>query len=175
MANTVTSKEQKTDNTVEAKTGISGKQNLVLDLTTFFPYQLSTLDMAVSQSISQLYTGRFNLSRQEWRILAALGCNNAMSAKEIAAYSSLEKMQVSRAISRLKKEGLILQQENRDDRRFSRLSLSDKGMSTYKKIVPLVLAREEFILSTLSEEEHQQLSELMEKVYNKAKELQQWG
>ena len=175
MANTVTSKEQETDNVAESNSVVSDRQNSILDLTTFFPYRLSTLDMAVSQSISQLYTGRFNLSRQEWRIIAALGCNNAMSAKEIAAYSSLEKMQVSRAISRLKKEGLIHQQENRDDRRFSRLSPSDRGMSTYKKIVPLVLAREEFILSALSEEEQQLLSELMDKVYNKAKELQQWG
>ena len=153
----------------------SGKQDSLLNLPSFFPYRLSTLDMAVSQSVSQLYTGRFKLSRQEWRIIAALGSNDSMSAKEIAAYSSLEKMQVSRAISRLKNEQLIIQQENQDDRRYTSLSLSDKGLATYKKIVPLVLAREEFILSALSEEEQQQLAELMDKVYDKAKELQQWG
>lgn len=153
----------------------SGNQDSLLNLPSFFPYRLSTLDMAVSQSVSQLYTGRFKLSRQEWRIIAALGSNDSMSAKEIAAYSSLEKMQVSRAISRLKKEQLIIQQENQDDRRYTSLSLSDKGLATYKKIVPLVLAREEFILSALTEEEQQQLAELMDKVYEKAKELQQWG
>ncbi|WP_432472634.1 MarR family winged helix-turn-helix transcriptional regulator [Amphritea sp. HPY] len=151
------------------------KQDIRLNLPSFFPYRLSTLNMAVSQSVAQLYTGRFKLSRQEWRIIAALGCNDSMSAKDIAAYSSLEKMQVSRAISRLKKEQLIIQQENRDDRRYTSLRLSDKGLATYKKIVPLVLAREEFILSSLSEEEQKQLAALMDKVYQKAKELQQCG
>ncbi|MCV6610414.1 MAG: MarR family transcriptional regulator [Amphritea sp.] len=146
-----------------------------LDLNRFFPYRLSTLDMAVSQAVAQLYSGRFNLSRQEWRIIAALGNHESMSAKELAAYSSLEKMQVSRAISRLKEADLILQQEDRDDRRYTRLSLSDQGRSVYRKIVPLVLAREEFILSALSEQEQEQLMQLMDKVYQKALELQKWG
>lgn len=149
--------------------------DIQLDLTHFFPYRLSTLDMAVSQAVAQLYSGRFNLSRQEWRILAALGNHESMSAKELAAYSSLEKMQVSRAISRLKQTGLIHQQEDRDDRRYTRLSLSDHGRAVYRKIVPLVRAREEFILSALTGEEQQQLLELMDKVYQKAVELQKWG
>ena len=151
------------------------QNNALLNLSAFFPYRLSTLDMAVSQSVSQLYTGRFNLTRQEWRIMAALGNNRSMSAKEIAAYSSLEKMQVSRAISRLRKAELIVQMEDTKDRRYSRLSLSEKGLATYKKIVPLVLAREAFILSSLTDEEQQQLNTLMDKVYAKASELKQWG
>lgn len=146
-----------------------------LDLAGFFPYRLSTLDMAVSQAVAQLYTGRFNLSRQEWRIVAALGSHEAMSAKELAAYSSLEKMQVSRAISRLRQANLLIQQEDREDRRYTRVSLSEQGRSVYRKIVPLVLAREEFILSALSAEEKVQLTELMNKIYDKALELQQWG
>ncbi len=150
-------------------------KSVTLDLASFFPYRLSTLDMAVSQSVAQLYSGRFNLTRQEWRIMAALGCNQAMSAKDIAAYCSLEKMQVSRALSRLKQAELIAQQEDRQDRRYSSLSLSEKGHTMYKKIVPLVLAREAFILSALSDEEQRQLNQLMEKVYAKANELQQWG
>ncbi|SER01449.1 DNA-binding transcriptional regulator, MarR family [Amphritea atlantica] len=146
-----------------------------LDLSHYFPYQLATLDTAVSQSISQLYSGRFNLNRQEWRIMAALGNTNAMSAKEIAAHCNLEKMQVSRTISRLRDSELIHQQEDHDDRRYTRLSLTEKGRGIYKKLVPLILAREAFILSALSDEELHQLLGLMEKIRHKALELQQWG
>lgn len=146
-----------------------------LELSQYFPYQLSTLDTAVSRSMSQLYSGRFNLNRQEWRVMAALGNNKAMTAKEIAINCNLEKMQVSRTVSRLKDSDLLLQQEDHDDRRYTRLSLTEKGKSIYRKLVPLLLAREAFILSALSEEEFHQLLNLMSKIRQKAQELQQWG
>ena len=146
-----------------------------LDLARYFPYRLAILDTAVSKAVSQLYSGRFNLSRQEWRILALLGSNKTLSAKEIASKGNLEKMQVSRAISSLKRADLVDQHEDPDDRRFSRLNLTEKGRNTYKQIVPLVLAREEFILSSLTEQEQEQLLTLMGRVYEKAMELQQWG
>lgn len=146
-----------------------------LELTRYFPYKLSVLNTVVSQSIAQLYLGRFNLSRQEWRIIAALGIQRSMSAKELVTYTSLEKMQVSRAIARLRNDDMLYQQEDSNDRRYHLLSLTDKGKVTYRKIVPLALAREEFILSALTEEEQEQLLSLMEKVHDKADELQQWG
>jgi len=160
---------------VNEKHASQDNKELHLDLSQYFPYQLATLDTAVSQSISQLYSGRFNLNRQEWRIMAALGTKKAMSAKEISAHCNLEKMQVSRTISRLKDSELILQQEDHADRRYTRLSLTEKGKAIYRKLVPLILAREAFILSALSEEELDQLLSLMEKIRQKALELQQWG
>ena len=43
-----------------------------LDLDAFLPYQLAVLAEAVSRSMSQIYAQRFDLSRDEWRVLAAL-------------------------------------------------------------------------------------------------------
>ncbi len=146
-----------------------------LQLSDYFPYQLSTLDTAVSRSMSQLYSGRFDLNRHEWRVMAALGNNKAMTAKEIGMHCNLEKMQVSRTVSRLKDSDLILQQEDNDDRRYTRLSLTEKGKVIYRKLVPLLLAREAFILSALSADELSQLLILMNKIGQKAQELQQWG
>ncbi len=151
------------------------KSEQQLELSRYFPYKLSILNTVVSQSIAQLFLGRFNLSRQEWRIIAALENQKSMSAKELTAYISLEKMQVSRAITRLRKDEMLYQQEDSNDRRYNVLSLTEKGKATYRKIVPLALARESFILSSLTEEEQEQLLSLMEKVHAKADELQQWG
>lgn len=146
-----------------------------LELSRYFPHKLSILDTVVSQSIAQLHLGRFKLSRQEWRIIAALGNQKSMSAKELTNHTSLEKMQVSRALTRLKNAELLQQKEDSNDRRYSQLTLTEKGKVIYRKIVPLALAREEFILSALSEKEQEQLLSLMEKVHTKADELQQWG
>ncbi len=146
-----------------------------LKLATFFPYRLAVLSFDVSQTISQLYADRFNLTRQEWRVLAALGENKHMSAAAIAEYSTLEKMQVSRAVSKLLKAGLIAREENIRDRRSHSLRLSDKGVAIYRKIVPLVLAREKFILSALSERERKEMDSIFAKLVNKTREMRKMG
>ncbi len=146
-----------------------------LKLPGFFPYRLAVLSFEVSQTIAQLYTDRFNLTRQEWRVLAALGENKLMSAGEVAEYSTLEKMQVSRAVSKLLKAGLVIRAENTHDRRSHSLRLSEKGISTYRKIVPLVLAREEFILSALSEGERQEMDRIFSKLSKQTLEMRKMG
>ena len=46
-----------------------------LQLSDFFPYRLAMLNSSVSEVIAQLCSGRFDLSPQEWRVMAALGEN----------------------------------------------------------------------------------------------------
>ncbi len=147
----------------------------VLKLPEFFAYKLAVFSTDVSRSMAQLYSGRFNLSRQEWRVLAVLGEQEGLSAKEIASDSTLDKTQVSRATASLLKEGLIDREEDNQDRRHLRHKLSRKGQSIYREIVPLVLAREEYILSALSQDEAEELDRLMGKIHGKALELQKWG
>lgn len=144
-----------------------------LELPRFFPYKLSILQSAVSDSIAQLYSGKFNLSRQEWRVIAALGTQPEMTGKEIATYTSMEKMPVSRAISRLVKEELISQTPSKEDRRLIILNLTSKGQDVYEQIVPLVLEREKFLLSALTSDEQQQLDKLMGKLLQQANSLHQ--
>lgn len=146
-----------------------------LVLREFFPYRLAVFSNDVSRAVAQLYGGRFQLSRSEWRVLAALGDSSGLSAKEIADYSTLEKMQVSRATSALLKAGLIEREEDERDRRHLRHRLSKKGRSLYQELIPLVRARQDYMLSALSDEERTQLDELIERIHAKALELQQWG
>lgn len=149
-----------------------------LDLSSFFPYQLAVFSDDISKAIAQIYTDRFNLTRQEWRVFAALGNqkpHEAMSAKEIAEYSTLEKMQVSRAITRLLNAELIHREEDTTDRRHHRLSLSKKGLATYQEIIPLALAREEYILSAITPDEIDTFLQLMNKLQKRASKLKSWG
>lgn len=146
-----------------------------LKLSDFFPYRLAMLNSSVSEVIAQLYSGRFKLSPQEWRVMAALGENAQMSAKEVAQFTSMEKMQVSRAISTLKKSDLLFQKTDSYDRRFSSVSLSEQGKQIYLKIVPLVTARERYLLSVLSKEELSFFNQLIDRVAQQAETLKQLG
>jgi len=146
-----------------------------LELAQFFPYRLSVLADLVSNAVSQVYADRFDLTRAEWRLLAALGVNRKMVAKDLGPYSALDKMQVSRAVQRLEDAGYIQRHEDTDDRRSKVLQLTAAGRALYQKIWPLVVAREEYILSALEPGERSVLARVMEKVQRRTEELIQRG
>lgn len=107
--------------------------------------------------------------------MAILGEQAPLSAAQICQRSQLDKMQVSRAIATLKRSGLLIQEPAPHDKRASHLRLSEQGQQVYRQIVPLALAREEYLLSALSPQEQQLLSELTERLLTQAKQLEKLG
>lgn len=144
-------------------------------LADFFPYRLAVLAEHVSQAVAQLYGDRFQITRAEWRVLAALGANNGMAAKDIGAYSTLDKMQVSRAVARLEETGLITRATDDADRRAKILTLTVSGRALFQKIVPLARAREDYLLEDLDPQERAMLEKAMAKVLARAQGLIERG
>jgi DNA-binding MarR family transcriptional regulator len=147
------------------------EQTEAFELQAFLPYRLAVLTDAVSQSVADLYRSRCNLSRAEWRILAALGDKPDMASKDLCNYTTLDKMQVSRAVTRLEANGHLHRQENSQDRRNKLLRLSDAGEALLAQIIPLAKEREAFLLSALSEEEQKAYSQMSQKIYHQAQKL----
>jgi DNA-binding MarR family transcriptional regulator len=146
-----------------------------IDLRHFFPYRLAVLAESVSKTIAQLYADRFDLSRPAWRVLAALAIHREMTAKEIAEYSSLDKMSVSRAVAELESGGFLVPREHLGDRRNRPLQLTPQGRALYQKIVPLVRARETFLLEVLTPKERDTLQSMMDRLLERARSLQSRG
>jgi DNA-binding MarR family transcriptional regulator len=138
------------------------------DLAGFFPYRLAVLAERVSLAVSQLYADRFDLTRAEWRVIAALGTNRTMSARDIGPYSTLDKMQVSRAVARLEERGLLRREDHASDRRAKILSLTPAGRTLYRRIVPLVRAREDDLLAALEPAERALFERCMRDVLARA-------
>ncbi|HEY6940450.1 helix-turn-helix domain-containing protein, partial [Dokdonella sp.] len=74
-----------------------------LELERFLPYRLSILSNRVSQAIAREYQDRFDLSMTEWRVMAVLARydGHGLSASEVAARTEMDKVAVSRALTRL--------------------------------------------------------------------------
>jgi len=139
-----------------------------LSLNQFFPYRFAMLQQAISENIASVYTGEFELSRHEWRIMAILGEQTGLSAKQITLLTNLEKMQVSRAINTMRVNNLIKETVNAKDKRFTQLYLTDKGKEIYLILVPRVLKKEQELLSVLSNDEQKHLNQLLDKLQQKA-------
>lgn len=135
-----------------------------LDLDTFLPYRLSVLSNRVSAAIARHYSDRFGLSIPEWRVMAVLGQTPGLSAREVAARTAMDKVQVSRAVASLVAARRVTREADGKDGRITRLSLTQKGRAIYDEIVPLALHLEAVFLAALTREERETLSRLMEKL-----------
>ncbi len=142
-----------------------------LDLAQFFPYRLARLAEDVSQALAAIYRERFDLTRQEWRVLATLARENALTAMEVGSRTALDKMQVSRAVGAMQARGLLRRRADRADRRNKPLSLTSSGRRLYARIVPLALERERALLTELTAAERVMLTKVLDQVSATAQQL----
>ena len=134
------------------------------DLGDFFPYLVRIFYRSVNEVVSSVYTQSYGLTVSQWRTMAVLGPYNAMSASQIVSLSSMDKVNVSRAIKGLQTRGLLKRDIDGDDRRRAVLRLTEKGRHIFHALVPLVKQAEEKCLQDLSAQERSMLISLMERV-----------
>lgn len=146
-----------------------------MDLQSFYPYQLAVLAEAVSQAMAQVYAVRHDLSRDEWRLIAGLAELGPTRTTDLMTYSTLQKMPASRAAARLEERGLIERSTAADDRRNHVLRLTPAGASLVRKIEPMVMAREQFLLDALDPKERAALASAHDKLLQRARQMLSQG
>ena len=146
-----------------------------VDLEKFFPYRLARLAEQVSLATAQVYRTRFSLGRDEWRVMAALAQGDEMKTGDVLGRTTMEKMQVSRALAKLERDGLVERSPDPGDGRAWLVRLRPAGLALYRKIVPMVQAREEYLLADLSEAERKVLEAAFDKVGERARQLIRHG
>jgi DNA-binding MarR family transcriptional regulator len=146
-----------------------------MNLQVFLPYRLAVVSDAVSRSLAAVYAQRFNLTRDEWRVLAALADRDGILGTELGGLTTLDKMQVSRALTRMERDGLLEREPDPADRRNLLVRLRPAGRALYRKIVPMAQAREAYLLESLDADERATLSAALDKLLQRAKQLQEHG
>jgi DNA-binding MarR family transcriptional regulator len=142
-----------------------------LSLDRFVPYRLSVLANTVSAALSGAYARRFGLTVPEWRVIAVLARAPGLSAAEVAARTAMDKVAVSRAVASLARSRRVRRVQASHDRRRSVLTLTIRGRSVYRRIVPLALAYERRLLEALSAEEQAQFGELLARLLDRSRRL----
>ena len=140
-----------------------------LILENFLPYRLSILSNTISSAIAIVYDKRFGLTIPEWRVIAVLGRFPGLSAVEVADRTMMDKVAVSRAVTKLLKNGRLDREFADADRRRSILNLSEEGKRVHDDIAPLALKFEADLLDGLSEEEINALNSTIERLMARAR------
>lgn len=146
-----------------------------MKLQEFFPYKLARLAETVSLATALAYEQRYNLSRDEWRVLATLAEEASMKMAALRDQIVMDKMQTSRVVARLQQSGLIDREPDPEDGRAFVISLSAAGRSLYRRIVPMALAREAFLLECLEDDERAALESMLTRLQQRADQLQSQG
>ena len=139
-----------------------------LRLEDFLPYRLAVLSNTVSTTVARAYDKRFNVSIPEWRVIAVLGRFPGLSAVEVAERTLMDKVAVSRAVTKLIKNGRIDREFADADKRRSILNLSEEGKKLHDEIAALALQFERDLLHGFSVDEMESLNSIMERLLARA-------
>ncbi len=145
------------------------KDELILE--DFLPYRLSITSHTVSTNIARVYEKRFGVSIPEWRVIAILGRYPGLSAVEVADRTLMDKVAVSRAVTKLIKNGRIDREFADADRRRSILNLSEAGQQVHNEIAALALQFEQELLQNISEDNYETFNSILEQILDKARQL----
>lgn len=124
-----------------------------LKLDEFLPYRLSVASNAVSDAIATAYRTLFGLRIPEWRLVAVLAEDGALSQQSLCGRTRMDKVTVSRAAIALSERGLVSRAPNPGDQRSHLLALTADGQALYEQVAPKALELERRIFGGIAPDE----------------------
>lgn len=139
----------------------NGRAAGAFDLEGFLPYRLAVLSSAISRTMAREYGRRFGIAIPEWRVVAVLARFAPLSAGGLCARAAMDKVQVSRALSRLIARRWVERATDPGDRRRSTLRLTAAGRRVHRAIVPIARRAEGALLASLAEDDCRNLDRIL--------------
>jgi len=140
----------------------------VLDLEHFLPYRLSVLANRISHGFGRLYEEKFDLKLPEWRVMAVLGRRPGITAREVADFTAMDKVAISRAVARMMLMGRVTAEADSSDGRRQKLALSEAGLVIYREIIPLAKRIEAALTEGITDGDLAVLDKLLTRLVNAA-------
>jgi len=126
------------------------KEERILQLDTYWPYQLTVLADRISRRTARVVKEEAGLNLSQWRVLAAIAEKPGRTSVDVVTITPMDKGIVSRATKALLDMKLVVRKASQEDGRVSHLYVTAKGKSLYQTLIPrveAVLKRAEEILS----------------------------
>lgn len=112
----------------------------ILELETYWPYQLTVLADRISRHSAAVVRQHAGLNLSQWRVMAAVAERPGRTAAEVVAITPMDKGIVSRATKALLTAGLMVREASQGDGRISHLHLTEQGEQVYRALVPHIEA-----------------------------------
>jgi DNA-binding MarR family transcriptional regulator len=134
------------------------------DLATFVPYRISILATLIRRALSEIYRDDPGLTEPEWKVLTTVAHMGPLASGDIGLHMTLDRMAISRALTRLIKLKLVARAPLERDQRMTEVKLSDHGEHIFSALARQAASIEEAILDPLSSEESSEFLRLINKI-----------
>ncbi|MBK7625622.1 MAG: winged helix DNA-binding protein [Bacteroidales bacterium] len=110
-----------------------------------FDTSLGNLTQRISKSlgvllVKKIQKGGISVNAEQWCVISMLKFQHQATQTDIGLFLGYDKVKVLRLIVDLEKSEIVERYEDKDDKRFKIVKLTEKGNETYRKIE--VLARD---------------------------------
>jgi DNA-binding MarR family transcriptional regulator len=117
-----------------------------------------------SEQYRALRHGPYDLTHLEGKILAFPARNSGATLSELVAQSGRDKSQLARLIKSLRQQGLLKGQNDKEDRRTVRLSLTSEGRAIHQSLQHQVERLSKVAVTGIGVEELRNLVALLQKI-----------
>lgn len=138
------------------------KNLMPIDESLFF--RLVRVVNLTARPFNQEIARQHRISLNEWRAMVVLASHPGVAASDIAYYTGLDKMSVSRAVAELDRHSRLTKRLDSRDKRRTRLWLNPEGRKLFNKIAKAGRAREEQLFQGISETEKKSLARIVDKL-----------
>lgn len=134
-------------------------------------FRLLKLTNLMSQPFFARIAKQHDLTLNEWRSMVAISASPGCAAEDISAATGMHPMNISRAVTGLKKRGFVDHTPDPGNHRRILLTLSPAGRAKFSEIAPMSENQSRQLLSPLSEEEIEAFSRILDKLVNQAETM----
>jgi DNA-binding MarR family transcriptional regulator len=122
-------KRPKPDNDVRAVPPTYGIGGL-----PYFGYRLAVTAKLFDRKFIELLKQHSGLTLPQWRCIAQLGLAEPGTVRSLADGAAVDRAEVSRALARLEKQGLVERHGNSGDQRSPNFTLTGKGKTVFENV-----------------------------------------
>lgn len=113
----------------------------------------------------------YDITPEQWSVLYQISRADGLIQKEIAELSGKDRPTTTRILDHLQEKGLVFKKMDDNDRRSFLVSITDKGKSVIDKTTPIERQATEDVKQCMTEEEYEQLLQLLLRINQHANKL----
>jgi len=147
----------------------------VIDMHRYALYYVSTVSDRSIRASAKIFSREFKIGITEWRILVMLNIKSPARPNDFLEFTGVDKSNVSRALSRLRKDGYILVNPDPADPRLNLVEITAAGQAVQARTSEIALSHEKIILDGFDQSEKQQLLSFLGRLLANSEKLANGG